>query len=99
LFCKVGCKLRDGSVEPKFPITLQYDFLQFLIEQKENGRKVAACGAVAKGNTLLSHCGIKKDLISFVVDVSPHKQVNTFREAVYLLLLKKKPKRRNPILY
>ena len=31
-------------------------------------------GAAAKGNTLLNYCGVKKDLIKFVVDASPHKQ-------------------------
>jgi hypothetical protein len=35
---------------------------------------VAAYGAAAKGNTLLNYCGIKNDLISFVVDANPHKQ-------------------------
>ena len=32
-------------------------------------------GAAGKGNTLLNYCGVKgNDLISFVVDASPHKQ-------------------------
>ncbi len=46
----------------------------FLIEQKKAGKKVAAYGAAAKGNTLLNYCGIKNDLISYVVDANPHKQ-------------------------
>lgn len=50
------------------------DLLQFLIEQKKTDRKVAAYGAAAKGNTLLNYCGIRKDLIAFVVDASPFKQ-------------------------
>lgn len=50
------------------------DLLLFLIEQKQAGRSVAAYGAAAKGNTLLNYCGIKKDLIQFVCDASPHKQ-------------------------
>lgn len=53
---------------------IKYDLLEFLIEQREAGRKVAAYGAAAKGNTLLNYCGIRKDLIPFVVDISPHKQ-------------------------
>jgi hypothetical protein len=48
--------------------------LSFLLEQKRLGKKIAAYGAAAKGNTLLNYCGIKKDLISFVSDASPHKQ-------------------------
>ena len=46
----------------------------FLIEQKQAGKKVAAYGAAAKGNTLLNYCGIKNDLISYVVDANPHKR-------------------------
>ncbi len=45
----------------------------FLIEQKKEGKKVGAYGAAAKGNTLLNYCGIKKDLIAYVVDANPHK--------------------------
>jgi 2-polyprenyl-3-methyl-5-hydroxy-6-metoxy-1,4-benzoquinol methylase len=51
------------------------NFLTFLIEQNKIGKKVVGYGAAAKGNTLLNYCGIKgDDLISFVVDMSPHKQ-------------------------
>jgi SAM-dependent methyltransferase len=53
---------------------VKYDLLKFLIEQKEKGRTVAAYGAAAKGNTLFNYCGIKKDLIAFAADASPHKQ-------------------------
>ena len=47
---------------------------EFLLQQKRAGKKVAAYGAAAKGNTLLNYCGIKNDLIDFVVDSNPHKQ-------------------------
>ena len=50
------------------------DLLSFLAEQKKALKTIAAYGATAKGNTLLNYCGIKKDLVSFVVDASPHKQ-------------------------
>lgn len=53
---------------------IKLDLLKFLIKQKFNGVKVAAYGAAAKGNTLLNYCGIKNDLIDFVVDASPYKQ-------------------------
>lgn len=53
---------------------VKYALLSFLMEQKKQGNKVAAYGAAAKGNTLLNYCGVKKDLIEFVVDASPHKQ-------------------------
>lgn len=48
--------------------------LKFLLDAKAEGKKVAAYGAAAKGNTLLNYCGVRHDLISFVVDASPHKQ-------------------------
>lgn len=35
---------------------------------------MAAYGAAAKGNTLLNFCGVKADLIEYVVDANPHKQ-------------------------
>ena len=53
---------------------VKYALLSFLLEQKKQGNKVVAYGAAAKGNTLLNYCGVKKDLIEFVVDASPHKQ-------------------------
>ena len=53
---------------------VKYKLLSFLLTKKREGKKVVAYGAAAKGNTLLNYCGIKKDLIQFVVDASPHKQ-------------------------
>jgi len=50
------------------------DLLKFLIEAKETGKTVVGYGAPAKGNTLLNFCGIKKDLLQYTVDRSPHKQ-------------------------
>jgi hypothetical protein len=46
----------------------------FLIEQKRSGKKIAAYGAAAKGNTLLNYAGIKPDLIPYVCDAAPSKQ-------------------------
>ena len=54
---------------------IRANFLRFLLKQREAGAKVVGYGAAAKGNTLLNYCGIKgNDLISFVADLSPHKQ-------------------------
>lgn len=49
-------------------------FLQFLLDQKTTGKKVAAYGAAAKGNTLLNYAGVKPDLLPYVVDRNPAKQ-------------------------
>jgi SAM-dependent methyltransferase len=50
------------------------DLLEFLIAARRDGAHVAAYGAAAKGNTLLNYCGIRADLLDYVVDRSPHKQ-------------------------
>lgn len=50
------------------------NLVTFLIEQKKVGKKVAAYGAAAKGNTLLNYAGIRPDLIPFVCDAAPSKQ-------------------------
>jgi SAM-dependent methyltransferase len=50
------------------------DLLAFLIEARRQGRKVAAYGAAAKGNTLMNFAGIRGDLVAFVVDRNPAKQ-------------------------
>ena len=62
------------------------DFTQFLIEAKNEGKKVVGYGAAAKGNTLLNFAGIKKDLLQFVADASPHKQ-NKFLPGVHILVV------------
>ena len=48
--------------------------LEFLKLAARNGKKVAAFGAAAKGNTLLNYCGVGADQIAFVADSNPHKQ-------------------------
>ncbi len=50
------------------------EFVGFLLEAKRDRRRVVGYGAAAKGNTLLNFCGIKADLIEYVVDASPSKQ-------------------------
>jgi 2-polyprenyl-3-methyl-5-hydroxy-6-metoxy-1,4-benzoquinol methylase len=50
------------------------NFLSFLVTAKLEGKKVAAYGAAAKGNTLLNYCGVKTGLIDFVADANPYKQ-------------------------
>lgn len=50
------------------------DFLAFLTDAYRRGKRVAAYGAAAKGNTLMNFAGVRPDLISFVVDRNPAKQ-------------------------
>ena len=58
----------------KASFAIKLDFTDFLNDQKRQEKKVAGYGAAAKGNTLLNYCGIKNDLIDFVVDANPYKQ-------------------------
>jgi len=41
---------------------------------KSKRNRIAAYGAAAKATTLLSYCGIDRDLVDFVVDLNPFKQ-------------------------
>lgn len=50
------------------------DLVTTLIGLKSSGKRIAAYGAPAKGNTLLNVCGIRNDVIDFTVDSSPSKQ-------------------------
>lgn len=54
--------------------TVKNDLVAFLIKQKREGKKIAAYGAAAKGNTLLNYAGVKPDLLQFVCDAAPAKQ-------------------------
>jgi SAM-dependent methyltransferase len=47
--------------------------LEFLIECRRDGLRVAGYGAPGKGNTLLNYCGIRTDLLEFTVDRNPYK--------------------------
>ncbi|MFF5210342.1 class I SAM-dependent methyltransferase [Streptosporangium sp. NPDC000396] len=49
------------------------DLLKFLVEAAEQGKTVVGYGAPGKGNTLLNHCGIRADLLSYTVDRNPYK--------------------------
>lgn len=53
---------------------IKESLLSLLRSLKREGKRIAAYGAAAKGAVLLNYCGIGKDLIDFVVDLSPLKQ-------------------------
>jgi SAM-dependent methyltransferase len=50
------------------------EFVTLLRQLKHEGKRLAAYGAPAKGNTLLNYCGIGVGLVEFTVDRNPHKQ-------------------------
>lgn len=71
------CGLKTLETYQKFQARadkVKNDLLSFLIEQKKTGKKVAAYGAAAKGNTLLNYAGVKPDLLPFVCDAAKAKQ-------------------------
>lgn len=49
-------------------------FLQFIDQAKKDGKRVAAYGAAAKGNTFLNYCGVTQNDIECVFDRSLAKQ-------------------------
>lgn len=53
--------------------TVKDGLLRFLLDARRDGRKVAAYGAAAKGNTLLNFAGVRADLVPYVVDRNPAK--------------------------
>lgn len=53
---------------------LRQKLLEVVRVVKASGKRLAAYGAPAKGNTLLNYCGIGKDYVEFTVDRNPHKQ-------------------------
>jgi C-methyltransferase C-terminal domain len=52
----------------------KWGLLEFLIDRRREGKRVAGYGAPGKGNTLLNYCGIRTDLLEFTVDRNPYKQ-------------------------
>jgi SAM-dependent methyltransferase len=52
----------------------KWRLLEFLIDARRRGKRVAGYGAPGKGNTLLNYCGIRTDLLEFTVDRNPYKQ-------------------------
>jgi 2-polyprenyl-3-methyl-5-hydroxy-6-metoxy-1,4-benzoquinol methylase len=50
------------------------EFLPFIDKMLARGQRLAGYGAPAKGNTLLSYCGIGPERLPYLVDKSPLKQ-------------------------
>jgi SAM-dependent methyltransferase len=69
---------RHSLVQPEaFAAAVQeskFDLLQLLIQLRRKGKRVAGYGAAGKANTLLNYCGIRTDLIEYIVDRNTYKQ-------------------------
>jgi SAM-dependent methyltransferase len=51
----------------------RHDLLRFLLDCRAQGKRVVGYGAPGKGNTLLNYCGVRPDLIEYLVDRNPYK--------------------------
>jgi hypothetical protein len=49
------------------------NFTKDIIDLKNSGKKIYAFGAPAKGNTLLTYCGLDNDIIDYVFEVNDMK--------------------------
>lgn len=79
-----GINTRDYYIHFNAKVmNIKLDLLDFIVQAKRQGKRVAAYGAAAKGNTLLNYCGVKSDMIEFVVDANPVKQ-NKFLPASHI---------------
>lgn len=69
--------IADGSAYAGYAdkvATVRRDLLAFLQKAQADGKRVAAYGAAAKGNTLLNYCDLDSQSIEFVVDANAWKQ-------------------------
>jgi 2-polyprenyl-3-methyl-5-hydroxy-6-metoxy-1,4-benzoquinol methylase len=62
---------------------IRSSLVHLLKDLKASGKRIAAYGAPAKGNTLLNYCGISTDLVEYTVDKSPYKQ-NLYTPGMHL---------------
>jgi len=89
LYCEAKAGLQTLSPYASFQARadkVKDDLLDFLLQQKRAGKKVAAYGAAAKGNTLLNYAGVKSDLLHFVCDAAVSKQ-NKFMPGSHISIL------------
>jgi SAM-dependent methyltransferase len=71
---EAGLHRPDGYLQLR-PHTeaIRHDLLRFLLECRRLGRRVVGYGAPGKANTLLNYCGIRTDLLEYIVDRNPYK--------------------------
>ncbi|MFC1812472.1 methyltransferase domain-containing protein [Thermodesulfobacteriota bacterium] len=62
----------QGFSEKVFEI--KHSLMRILKELKHQGKRVVGYGAAAKGNTLMSYCGIDQHILDYIVDINPHKK-------------------------
>jgi hypothetical protein len=53
--------------------TRRQNLLRFLLQCRAEQKRVVGYGAPGLGNTLLNYCGIRSDLLEYIVDRNPYK--------------------------
>ncbi len=53
--------------------TWRQNLLRFLLQCRANGERVVGYGNRCAGSTLLNYCGIRSDLVEYVVDRNPYR--------------------------
>jgi len=55
-------------------VSTKHKLLAMLIELKSSGKSIVGYGAPGKGCVMLNYCGIRDDILDYLVDISPTKQ-------------------------
>ena len=64
----------DGYVEVRRRAeSLRQNLLRFLLQCRANGERVVGYGAGGVETTLLNYCGIRSDLVEYIVDRDPYR--------------------------
>ena len=71
---EAGLHAVAGYLDPRSSNeAIRHALLRFLLDCREEGKRVVGYGAPGKGNTLLNYCGIRSDLLEYTVDRNPYK--------------------------
>jgi hypothetical protein len=63
------------------------NFTSKILDIKKNGNKIYAFGAPAKGNTLLTYCGLNKNIIDYIFEVNDMK-CNLYTPVTHIPIIK-----------
>ena len=55
-------------------IAQKVKLMNLLLDLRDGGKRIAAYGAPAKGNTVLNYCGIDNTILDYAIEDLPNKQ-------------------------
>ena len=73
---ETGRKIRESAIYSELQSSadrIRDDLVALLSELKTDGARIAGYAAAAKGTTMMSYCGIGKNFLDYIVDLSPAK--------------------------